>query len=222
MGYCSNVALALNAEAEKAFQDALKNAEAETVNFCNEQPESYSDHGDNTLRIWRAVKWYEEIDEVKFVTDFHSDQDDEAYRFLRVGEDAGDVEDYGALYGVFELYPETGIHFNVEKSTQQSVLAEQNVRKVYDLALSQISSGDCEKLDREVKYEGEIIVYRKDGGYFIYVPQDDVDEYLGLLAEREFSEGFRNIIRLVSEKGCSWIVADRDARITPSLPINFG
>jgi hypothetical protein len=90
-----------------------------------------------------------------------------------------------------------------------------------DLSLSHIPYDDIEKLDREVEYEGAVIVYRKDGGYFIYVPQDDVEEYLDLLSEHGYSNAFRHIVQTASGLGCGWIVAEADAKICPDLP-TFG
>jgi hypothetical protein len=111
MGYRSDVALAFNAETEKAFQEALKNVDGEIKDFITGNAAFHKDMDGNTVRLWQAEKWYEDFPEVEFVENFIADLGENSYRFIRVGEELADVEERGDLYGVFELYPETRIHF---------------------------------------------------------------------------------------------------------------
>jgi hypothetical protein len=234
MGYYSDVALALSAEAEKAFQEALNGTSSE-VRVVVEAAELHKDEG-NTLRLWKTVKWYPEFPEVEFVMKFIADldtSDPEAYHFISLGEDADDVEDRGSFYASFRMYWTRKICFDAPEhdnapSAPQPADAPVpprtdllQVRKCLDISLSHIPHDDFENLDREVRYEGEIIVYRKDRGYFIHVPLDNTGNYLGLLFERGFSDAFRYLIQVASGLGCDWIVADADVKISAALPV-FG
>jgi hypothetical protein len=236
MGYRSDVALALSPKVEQAFQEMISAIPEEDRSML-ENDDFYKD-GDNTLRLWQAVKWYEDFAEVRAVMNFITNSDEEEFKFIRIGEEAGDIEEIGSFNDSFNLYWETRIHFDApeQKPEQEPVPLSQplqspppalpkrsmlQIHKYLDLSLSHVPYDDFEKLDREVKYEGDIIVYKKDRGYFIHVPQDDVAEYLNLLHECGFSDAFRHIVQTASNLGCGWIVADADAKICPDLP-TFG
>jgi hypothetical protein len=236
MGYCSEVALAFSAEMEKEFLKKLKKQNPE-VQRGIDGADFYTKDG-CTLRVWQMVKWYTDFPEVQFIEDFINSLDDdgdeavaEQYRFLRIGENLDDIEDRGCLCPSFTLYITTKIVTDVNEGKALAPQPENTpatppsdllqVSRHLELSLSHIPFDDYDKLDREVEYQGEVVVYRKDRGYFIFVPQDNVEEYLNLLFERGISDAFRHIVRVASGLGCDWIVADVDAKIAANLPV-FG
>jgi hypothetical protein len=226
--YRSGVALALSAKAEKAFQEmlsALPEDDRAMLGGCDIHKD-----GGGMLRLWHCYKWHEEFAEVKAVMSFIEDMDEAEYRFICIGESDDDVEQIGSFSDSFALYwdfdaPQQEPEQEPVPLPQQSPSLPPRlmlqVHNYLDLSLSHIPYDDFEKLDREIRYEGDIIVYRKDRGYFIHVPQDDVAEYLNLLHERGFSDAFRHIVQTASGLGCGWIVADADVKICPDLP-TFG
>jgi len=57
----------------------------------------YRNDGDFWVFEWEYVKWYESYSDIGEVTKWMNNLTDESYHFLRVGEDAGDVEELGSL-----------------------------------------------------------------------------------------------------------------------------
>jgi hypothetical protein len=119
MGYRSEVILAVAPEAASAFM-ALCAKNPKVLEFCHEADEfksGYAQEGD-WLMYWSGIKWYESFPEIEalsaFIEMMGSDnladygepsrpkRDDgsdaqwgEYFKFLRIGEDANDVEQYG-------------------------------------------------------------------------------------------------------------------------------
>ena len=119
MGYRSDVVLAIAPEAASAFM-ALCAKCPKVLEFCHDADEfksGYAQEGD-WFMYWTGVKWYEEFPEVEALKQFiemmdsdnltdygepenpkREDGRDEAwaeyFKFVRIGEDQDDVEQYG-------------------------------------------------------------------------------------------------------------------------------
>ena len=123
MGYRSVVVLAVGKEARPHLMHFLgKYPSAMTLAFkhADEKIENFQDEEGSIMFMWSDIKWYEGYDEVDAFTEFmdHMDSDyeeeenrshgDEHYRFVRVGEDASDIEERGCA---FYIHPTTSIEY---------------------------------------------------------------------------------------------------------------
>lgn len=109
MGYRSDVVLAVSKDLMPHFLNVMA-AEPDTRAFvfkhCDTLQEDYEGKG-TFLVAWNDVKWYESYPEVKAIqgfieeceADLIEDIEDcyEHYRFVRLGEDSGDVAEKGEL-----------------------------------------------------------------------------------------------------------------------------
>lgn len=127
MGYRSEVAVAIP---KKVYEENKIIAE----NFQKEHPDSYKyelllnpskiinkEDSYFTVLYWDYLKWYNEFEDVKTITDIIENLDEsEHYAFLRLGEDAGDIEeiyhegtkDIGDESVYDQFYYEYAIKFN--------------------------------------------------------------------------------------------------------------
>ena len=120
MGYRSEVVLAV---AEKVMPQFLatmaKSPETRRLCFQDhcDMVKDYAGKG-NILFRWDSIKWYEGYEEMEALTSFMDwcDEEDEnersheiEYRFVRVGEDHGDIIYRG--YGFHDIYPETTVRY---------------------------------------------------------------------------------------------------------------
>ena len=96
MGYYSDVALLLSREADGELRVALVKAPEDVRQlFKGCAPEVDAKTG-LRLRHWEHVRW--EGDVAEFVDSFLAALDGDQYRFLRLGERFGDLDDYGGIY----------------------------------------------------------------------------------------------------------------------------
>ena len=106
MGYISTVTVVLSPKGHEAFKDFR----ASLAEYEAEELEDFMDEGDVARRVngcltikWEDVKWYESRKAVCLMEDFmdklDKDEDVKEYSFLRVGEEAADVEERGAYWG---------------------------------------------------------------------------------------------------------------------------
>ena len=108
MGYRSDVVLAVNKEIMPEFLAYLAtNDEAKRLVFSDhcELNQDYEGEG-HLLVAWTGIKWYEGFPDVGVIEKFTCEQDEdtdnsEMFRFVRMGEDYGDVEVRG--YG-FDIH----------------------------------------------------------------------------------------------------------------------
>ena len=117
MGYRSEVVLAV---AEKVMPQFLATMAKcpETRKLC------FQDHDDmindydgkgNLLFRWSSIKWYEGYEEIDALSNFmdwcddDTDDLDDGYQFVRVGEDHDDIIYRG--YGFPDIYPSTAVHY---------------------------------------------------------------------------------------------------------------
>ena len=126
MGYRSVVVLAVGKKARPHLMHFLgKYPSAMTLAFKHhdEKVENFQDEEGSIMFMWDSIKWYEGYDEIEAFTEFmnHMDGEDiedddgqdssngeEHYRFVRVGEDADDIEDRGCA---FYIHPRTSIEY---------------------------------------------------------------------------------------------------------------
>ena len=123
MGYRSTVVLAVCKEARPHLMHFLgKYPSAMTLAFKHhdEKIEDFQNEEGSIMFKWDYIKWYEGYDEIEAFTEFmdHMDSDyeeeenrnhgDEHYRFVRVGEDASDIEERGHA---FNIYPSVNIDY---------------------------------------------------------------------------------------------------------------
>lgn len=95
MGYRSQVAIALKKETYYKHENVLR----DYLKDCDDVPE-------NELGFyfyWDSVKWYDSYEDVKAVQNIMKESGWEEYAFIRIGEEADDVEQEGDT-GSFELY----------------------------------------------------------------------------------------------------------------------
>ncbi len=99
MGYYSEVGLCLDKEAYTAFKTKLAKANEK----LRQEVEGLLSYGtskeinEEILYHWQSVKWYWGYEDVDFITNFIRDYREETsntefYRFMRIGEDYGDIE----------------------------------------------------------------------------------------------------------------------------------
>jgi len=99
MGYRSQVAIAFN---KKAFYKHVGSA-IKDFKDCDQILQT----DDTVTFIWEDVKWYSDYDDVKSVMSvIERIGCSEDYGFLRVGEEAGDIENIGSPFD-FELNTST-------------------------------------------------------------------------------------------------------------------
>ncbi len=104
MGYYSEVALCLDAQAHKQFQEELTKQNETTQNEVAEllSWSTNTTKEDNVLFYWDSVKWYEDFPCVGFIMNFINNLSYDFmdnYLFLRVGENYEDIENQGYYWG---------------------------------------------------------------------------------------------------------------------------
>lgn len=121
MGYYSEVALAMTKEAEtklkkKAKKSLAKDGVLALLNDAERYEKKDHDWKDCVLYHWRGLKWYERFADVSFMEKFVDSLNYDEYRMVRVGEDEGDVTEFGGLRA-FNVYSKTKIHFEIGDET---------------------------------------------------------------------------------------------------------
>jgi len=128
MGYRSQVVLAVHKNLMGKFLAHVGQClEAKQLCFehADEVRENYEGTG-NFLFRWDGIKWYEGYEAIDCFTEFmqwcdgteidcaetsdHTVTGDEFYRFIRVGEESGDIVTAGHCEE-FHIYPQTGIEY---------------------------------------------------------------------------------------------------------------
>ena len=124
MGYRSQVVLAISKHLTPFLTLATsQNADAQSLVFKHADTFDRDYGGDKSwLLVWDGIKWYESYEDIqtleKFVQEASSDEyqfeiegviqaSSEHIRFVRVGEETGDVEVQGD--GFWDIYPNTSI-----------------------------------------------------------------------------------------------------------------
>ena len=126
MGYRSNVVLAITKHLTPFLTLATsQNAEAQALVFKHADKFDRDYDGEKSwLFVWDSIKWYESYediqalelfiqkansDEYEFEVDGKAQSSCEHMRFVRVGEESGDVEMSGD--GFWDIYPTTHINY---------------------------------------------------------------------------------------------------------------
>ena len=126
MGYRSHVVLAISKHLTPFLMLGLsQNKEAEALVFSSADEFDRDYQGDKSWLIrWDSIKWYEMYEDIqaleKFIQEASSDEYDfevdgeeqsssEHIRFVRVGEEAGDIELSGD--GFWDIYSHTNINY---------------------------------------------------------------------------------------------------------------
>jgi len=124
MGYRSNVVLAITKHLTPFLTlAASQNAQAQALVFKHADKFDRDYDGEKSwLLVWDSIKWYESYediqalelfiqkansDEYEFEVDGKAQSSCEHMRFVRVGEESGDVEMSGD--GFWDIYPTTHI-----------------------------------------------------------------------------------------------------------------
>ena len=119
MGYRSQVVLAISKHLTPFFTlKVTQNKDAESLVFAEADTFDRDYGGDKSwLMVWDNIKWYESYediqalekfiheandDEYKFEVDGEAQASSEHIRFVRVGEDSGDIEMMGD--GFWDIY----------------------------------------------------------------------------------------------------------------------
>ena len=85
------------------------------------------------------------------------------------------------------------------------------IYKYLDLSTAHITRETDRFLDRESQWQlTEIIVYNKERGYFICVPEN-INELVNV------PKDLKACLKLAQKHGCSWLVLDGDAEIVEGL-----
>ena len=126
MGYCSHVVLAITKHLTPFLTLATaQNAAAQALVFKDADEFERDYYGDKSWLIrWDSIKWYESYediqtlelfiqkansDEYEFEVDGKAQSSCEHMRFVRVGEETGDVEMSGD--GFWDIYAHTSINY---------------------------------------------------------------------------------------------------------------
>ena len=126
MGYRSQVVLAISKHLTPFLTLATsQNAEAQSLVFKYADTFERDYGGDKSwLLVWDGIKWYDSYEDIqticKFIDDAICDEYEfevdgkpqssaEHIRFVRVGEDSGDIEMLGD--GFWDIYPSTHISY---------------------------------------------------------------------------------------------------------------
>ena len=126
MGYRSNVVLAITKHLTPFLTlAASQNAQAQALVFKHADKFDRDYDGEKSwLFVWDSIKWYESYediqalelfiqkassDEYEFEVDGKAQSSCEHMRFVRVGEETGDVEMSGD--GFWDIYPTTHINY---------------------------------------------------------------------------------------------------------------
>ena len=96
MGYYSDVVLLLGREADGELRVALVKAPEDVRQLFKERAPEVDAGTGLRLRHWEHVKWQDEVAE--FMDSFLASLDDNQYRFLRLGEAFGDLDDSGGIH----------------------------------------------------------------------------------------------------------------------------
>ena len=124
MGYRSQVVLAISKHLTPFFTlKVTQNKAAESLVFVDADNFDRDYGGDKSwLMVWDGIKWYESYEDIqtleKFIEEACSDEyefevdgkpeaSSEHIRFVRVGEECGDIELLGD--GFWDIYPNTHI-----------------------------------------------------------------------------------------------------------------
>lgn len=103
MGYYSETAFVLTAEAAEAVREAISNQILDTAlkteKFLQEA-ETHSIDGQSRSELfhWNAVKWYSEFEEIGCIERILQDLESSEYLFIRIGEDYSDIETKGTYW----------------------------------------------------------------------------------------------------------------------------
>ena len=126
MGYRSQVVLAISKHLTPFLTLATsQNADAQSLVFKHADTFDRDYGGDKSwLMVWDGIKWYESYEDIqtieKFVQEASCDEyqfeiegeiqaSSEHIRFVRVGEESGDIETIGD--GFWDIYPSTQINY---------------------------------------------------------------------------------------------------------------
>ena len=120
MGYRSDVALCLTAEAEQTLRSRLnkvqKTHSSGDVTALREfitSPQTFKEENGVTLRYWSWCKWYLEAPVISFMDNFMANLEYSSYLFYRIGDELDDIERDGGFYeNPFELNVSVTIDFN--------------------------------------------------------------------------------------------------------------
>ena len=126
MGYRSQVVLAISKHLTPFLTLATsQNAEAQALVFKYADTFERDYGGDKSwLLVWDGIKWYDSYEDIQTICKFIDDAICDEYqfeidgelqssaehiRFVRVGEDSGDIEMLGD--GFWDIYPSTHISY---------------------------------------------------------------------------------------------------------------
>lgn len=103
MGYYSETAFALTAEAAEALREAISNQILDTALKAEtflQEAETHSIDGQSRAELfhWNAVKWYSEFEEIGCIERILRDLETSEYLFIRIGEDYSDIETKGSYW----------------------------------------------------------------------------------------------------------------------------
>ena len=107
MGYRSEVLIVSDKE-EFNFPLKVLLAAQDMLRYCEVTEDKQTGR---TTYVWNDVKWYEGYTGVDAIMEFlHSQENDEDFGFIRIGEEDGDIELLGSPYD-FECYVETRLQY---------------------------------------------------------------------------------------------------------------
>ena len=101
MGYRSEVCLCLNRKGNVMLAEKLQEADPETKKLVEELLSNADKHVTSTnynIWYWPCIKWYEDDIDVAFIERLLQEIPENAFRFLRIGDDLDDNEERGAFW----------------------------------------------------------------------------------------------------------------------------
>lgn len=120
MGYRSEVAFVLSNKASNLLiekLDTLSKEEKKDVQSLLEHFDEHHVHESGAeLYYWTWIKWYPEYIAVSVIEDFLRSLEEEDFYFIRLGEELGDIEQFGYFYdNPFELHVNCSINYFTSK-----------------------------------------------------------------------------------------------------------
>jgi len=124
MGYRSQVAIAFKKEIYHQYENTLK----KHIKDCDQI--SQTEGATAYIFTWDDVKWYPSYEDVRTIMNVLAECEEEDYGFVRVGEEAGDVEELGspAEYEI-EIHTHCSVNLGyVEELTHDDFFAPNSIK----------------------------------------------------------------------------------------------
>lgn len=147
MGYYSDVAITMR---QNDFNDMVKYAVTKNNDYALRLIKSASlyenDIEDTITMLWNCIKWYEDYEDVSFITEFIMSNGVQ-HHFIRIGEDMSDVETRYTDDVHESTYVESYINTDCAGKCVDSALAIENIIKQQETIDEAVAASERELQD---------------------------------------------------------------------------